>query len=166
METTPLVTSIDHVNTQLQELLSAFTTAQLNMVPFEGSWTAAQVAEHIQKSVSADILYGTVEKRAPQEDKLEGLSQVFLNFDIKMKSPDFIVPSDRFHQKEELLTDLHDRWLKIKEAAQTLDLSLTCTDFEIPGVGYLTRYELIGFFVVHTTRHIHQLKNIQPYVIK
>ncbi|MFB6456185.1 DinB family protein [Chitinophaga sp. Hz27] len=163
MDTTALVAAIDQVNTELQQVLSSFTTEQLNTIPFQGSWTAAQVAEHIQKSVSADILYGNVEKRAPEADKLEGLRKVFLDYTIKMQSPDFIVPSDKFHTKEELLTDLNDRWLKIRKATETLELDYTCVDFEIPGIGFLTRYELIGFFVVHTTRHIHQLKNIRAH---
>ncbi|NIG56545.1 DinB family protein [Chitinophaga sp. Cy-1792] len=166
MDTAALVASIDQLSAELQQTLAAFTTEQLNTIPFEGSWTAAQVAEHIQKSVNADVLYGKVEKRPAQEDKLEGLRKIFLNFDIKMQSPDFIIPSGRFHEKEALLADLSERWQRISVAAQTLDLSLTCLDFEMPGMGYLTRYELIGFFVVHTTRHIHQLKKIQPYVIK
>ncbi|RAJ83675.1 DinB family protein [Chitinophaga dinghuensis] len=166
METAELIHSIDQVNTQLQDIISSFTTEQLNTVPFEGSWTAAQVAEHIEKSVSPGMLYGTVENRTQQEDKLQGIRQVFLNYDIKMKSPDFILPSDKIHTKEELLADVSSRWQQLKEAAQTLDLSATCVDFEIPGIGYLTRYELIGFFVVHTTRHIHQLKNIHSYFKK
>ncbi len=166
METAALVASIDYVKTQLQDVLSSFTTEQLNTVPFEGSWTAAQVAEHIEKSVHPGILYGNVENRAPQEDKLKGIREVFLNYDIKMKSPDFILPSDKSHTKEELLADVDSRWEQLKEAAQTLDLSATCVDFEIPGIGYLTRYELIGFYVVHTTRHLHQLKNIHAYFEK
>lgn len=33
-------------------------------------------------------------------------------------------------------------------------------DFEIPGIGNLTIYELLNFGVFHTQRHTYQLKNI------
>jgi hypothetical protein len=42
----------------------------------------------------------------------------------------------------------------------TLDLDMTCLDFDIRTFGYLTRLEAVYFFLYHTKKHIHQLQNI------
>jgi hypothetical protein len=41
------------------------------------------------------------------------------------------------------------------------DLTLTCLDFELPGMGNLTIYEMLHFGVFHTQSHLSQLKNIR-----
>src|SRR5690606_23068765 len=130
---------------------------QVNVVPFEGSWTAGQVAEHVLKSSGvAEILYGNVEPadRAPDQH-VAPLREQFLNFGIKMQSPEFILPSDGDHDKAQLAADLENVWKKTAAAAATLDLSMMCLDFALPTIGTMTRYEWISFLVVHTQRHIH-----------
>ncbi len=48
--------------------LSSLSQEQLNAVPFEGSWTAAQLGEHLHKSYNvAELLYGPV-KHAKRSD--------------------------------------------------------------------------------------------------
>ena len=53
-----------------------------------------------------------------------------------------------------------DKFDKLIEAARTLDLSLTCIDFEIPTFGLFTRLEFVWFYIVHTQRHTFQLQKI------
>ncbi|GEP97853.1 DinB family protein [Chitinophaga cymbidii] len=161
-----LLADIQTTVSGLMQTLSSFNDDQINKVPFEGSWTAGQVAEHVLKSSGiAEILHGKVEQpnRAPDQ-YVAPLREQFLNFDIKMKSPDFILPSDGAHDKEELMAELESIWKKTAAAAATLDLSMMCLDFELPTLGTMTRYEWIRFLVVHTQRHTHQLKNIHKAV--
>jgi hypothetical protein len=147
---------------ELNNILSAFSEAQLDEVPFEGSWTPGEVAEHIIKSLSGIKLFleGPVKEpgRAPDE-KVKALEDLFLNFDIKMKSPDFILPQAKQHSKEEQLRVLTALEQEMLDAAK-LDLSLLCEAGEFPTFGYLTRLEWIHFFLAHTQRHTQQLKNI------
>ncbi|SIO17781.1 DinB family protein [Chitinophaga niabensis] len=158
---TELNTEIKETQTALLQALDAFNQEQLNKVPFEGSWTGGQVGEHLTKAVSAGLLYGnTTETERPPDVMVKPLRDQFLNFDIKMKSPDFIIPSDGPHVKQEVRGQLEKIWEEIEEAASTLDLTKTCLDFELPGAGHLTRLEWLNFMVVHTKRHTHQLKNI------
>jgi hypothetical protein len=44
--------------------------------------------------------------------------------------------------------------------AESMDLSLTCTDFPFPTLGEFTRWEWITFIIYHTKKHIFQIKNI------
>jgi hypothetical protein len=153
---------LSNVTGELVETLSSLTGQQLNTVPFEGSWTAGELGEHLNKSYGvAELLYGPVRKteRDPAE-KVKQIKDVFLNYDIKMKSPDFIVPEKKEYDKDSLLNSLHLSINKIKLGAETLNLDETCTAMALPNLGEMTRTEWIYFVIYHTQRHVHQLKDI------
>jgi hypothetical protein len=145
----------------LLQAISSVSDNRFNTVPFKGSWTAAQVADHLLKAVGTAVLYGKTKptERKPDEKAAE-TAKLFLNMDIKMKSPDFILPSEDEQDKQVIFNRAETTFSKLIEAAETLDLSLICLDFEIPGFGEFTRLEFIWFYIVHTQRHINQLKNI------
>lgn len=148
---------------ELLATVSSFKEEDINIIPFEGSWTAGQVGEHIYKSMSgiSHSLQGAVKKtnRDPAE-KVKAIGDIFLNFDFKMQSPDFILPSELPHDKTLLLRCLTLITSEVKEQMAAQDLSATCLQSILPGFGDLTRLELNYFIVFHTQRHIHQLKNI------
>ncbi len=147
----------------LLQALNSFNDENINTVPFEGSWTGGQVAEHILKSASGvlEALNAAVKptERDPEEH-VKQLADIFLNFDIKMKSPDFVLPSNDLKNRDLLIQSLEETFDGIKEVAETKDLTVTCTTFAMPVLGELTRIEFIEFTIVHTKRHTHQLKNI------
>ena len=156
------------VKRELIQAISVFNEEEFNTIPFKGSWTAGQVAEHVYKSVSAFTkgLYGKVKPTTRQPDeKVEPIKKTFLDFDTKMSSPDFIIPSNGFHDKNAILSSLKSTMDKITEAIKTFDLSATCLSFIPPAIGELTRLESIYFVIYHTQRHIHQLKNISQKVV-
>jgi len=147
------------------ESLNRFSEEGLNEVPYEGGWTAGQVGEHLVKSGGvADVVYGRVEAtQRPPDEKLPVL-RMFLDFSIKMQSPDFIVPSDGYHDKTEIVEQLRQIWERFGEAVETLDMNETCIDFDMPMVGKLTRMEWVSFQVYHTKRHLWQLQRIYDVV--
>jgi DinB superfamily len=162
-----LLGQLELTTRELLQTIAAFSPEQFNQIPFEGSWTAGQVAEHLLKSESGipEVVSGATKptERAIDE-KLGAIESIFLDFEIKMKSPDFIIPGNGPHNKEEILdafTSVRDRMINM---ARTMDLSLTCTSFPFPEIGELTRWEWLGFAVCHSTRHIRQLKNIYQKV--
>lgn len=159
---------IDDTITELIELVSSFDQAAFNLVPFEGSWTAGQLAKHLVMSNSGfiEIVNGPIREsnRAPDQ-MVEKIKNDFLNFSIKMKSPDFVVPPESNYEKEQLLGSLKDIKLKAIQAIDTLDLEKTCIAFELPVYGFLTRLEALHFILYHTQRHIQQLKNIHRKVV-
>jgi hypothetical protein len=161
MDIKGLKAQVPETGAAIVEQLELFNEQQLNTIPFEGSWTAGQVGEHLLKSGGAvEVVFGrTVPTERAFDEKIPMLS-IFLDFSIKMQSPDFILPSDGFHPKKELIEGMHKTWEGIREAVDTLDLTKTCLDFEMPGIGLITRFEWISFYVFHTQRHLHQLKNI------
>ena len=145
----------------LIEGLTRFSEEELNEVPYEGSWTAGQVGEHLIRSAGvADVVFGRTEATSRQPDEKLPVLRMFLDFSIRMKSPDFIVPSDGYHDQGEIVEQLRKVWDRFGEAVETLDLNETCLDFEMPMVGRLTRLEWISFQVYHTKRHLWQLGRI------
>lgn len=104
-----LLTELENAKTNLAQAISSIADNQFNTVPFKDSWTAGQVTEHIFKALGVDVLYGKTEptERTPDEN-VEETGKLFLNMEIKMKSPDFIYPSDGPHDKKEMLAKLED----------------------------------------------------------
>lgn len=144
-------------------LLSSANEAQINAVPFERSWTAAQTGMHLLKSgTGMDKLFvdpAPVTERVPDENA-EELKSIFLDFNKKFESPEFILPEDKHYNKEELLILLKELRPAITEALKKTNLK------EVPELpdwnpfkGH-TKLELVYFMTYHTQRHNHQIKNI------
>ncbi|MBC7827664.1 MAG: DinB family protein [Chitinophagaceae bacterium] len=160
---TEIQTKIDNTLTELIQLFSTIDQQQINIVPYEGSWTAAQLAQHMILSNSgfAEMINGPVKETKRNPDELvERIKSDFLDFTTKMKSPDPIVPAMAQYNKEDLLNSSKNIRENVHTAIQTEDLTKTCVMFELPGYGFLTRLEAAHFILYHTQRHIHQLKKI------
>jgi len=155
------------VSKELIQLLSSFSLKQINAIPFEGSWTAGQVAQHLVMSglAFADLLNGPSKKTERTADEFVAtIKEIFLNFHNKLESPDFIKPAIINYDKSSLLSSLENIKVSITHAVKTSELAETCLAFELPVLGYLTRLEAINFVIAHTQRHIHQLKKIYSTV--
>lgn len=150
----------------LIQLLEKFDDRTINIVPFAGSWTGAQVIDHLTKSnrsiSKALLLKGTASNREADERVAE-LKSVFLNFDTKFKSPDFILPDNGIFRKEILNANLAHSFSKLREHADTIDLSDMINH---PVFGDITKFEILYFVVFHTQRHIRQLENIYKITMK
>jgi hypothetical protein len=163
METVKLFDEIDTVLFELVASVSVFTEQEVNQIPFEGSWTPGQVGQHIFMSVDgfSKLLVGNVsETRRSPDQQVANLKAAFLNYDIKMKSPDFIIPLEKKYEKNELIRRLLSVKKKLSEFDIHEDMTKTCIDFKLPVMGYLTRTEIAHFIIYHSRRHVHQLKNI------
>ncbi len=149
------------------QLLSSFNEKEINTIPFEGSWTAAQVCQHLYKSENGmDALFYAPAQPADRdpEERAASLKEMFLNFEIKMKSPDFILPEEKEYEKAELEKSLTKTKDKIIEAAQKVDLAEIAPLPEQNPLNGSTKLELVHFLTYHTMRHNHQLRNIHGLV--
>jgi hypothetical protein len=158
------ITRLRQTTTELLKLIKKFDNKRFNEVAFTGSWTAARVADHIRKSVKGipSVLNGgsSQPERIPDE-KFELIRKVFLDFEARYQAPEFIIPADAQHTVEEMHTRLSEVFNSLISTAESIDLSLVYPDFEVPRMGKFTGFEWIEFVHCHTSRHIHQLRNIQ-----
>lgn len=164
-----LQNTITEANDEFLNALDLFDQDNINTVPFEGSWTGGQVAEHILKSVSGilETLNGpSVATDRNPEEHVKMFGEVFLNMDIKMKSPDFIIPSSSPKDRAFLQASLTKTFDGIEESAGKDDLMETCRSFQMPTIGLLTKIEWIQFAGFHARRHAQQLKNIAGHLKK
>jgi hypothetical protein len=158
-----IIREADETLSALEYEFSRFDSPQINEVPFEGSWTAGQLAEHLVLSNSGflEVINGPVaETDKPADLMVKEIRKDFLNFNVNYNSPKEIYPEDRTYNQPELLKSLKQIREGISDAITGLDLTKTCTAYELPGYGFLTRLEAIYFVIYHTQRHVHQLKNI------
>lgn len=148
-------------------LLRTFLPEEINRIPYPGSWTAGQVAEHIHKSDKGLIflLNGTTREadRDPAE-KRESLEKMFMDFGTKMQSPERIIPEQKDYDKTALIKRFEDDRINLRDAIVDCDLTALCTSYPFPGFGELTKLELVSFVIYHTKRHVHQLEKIAHLV--
>ena len=146
---------------ELRGLVNSLNENETDTIPFEGSWTAGQLLEHLDKAVGPGILNGNVQPTdRPADEKVAMVKNIFLDFTTKFTSPDFIEPTETVHDKNVLLASLSGKFDELITASETMNLGEECLDFEVPGMGRFTRMEWIYFQMIHTQRHLHQLKNI------
>ncbi len=158
-----LLIEIEETRKALIRIITLFPNDQFNKMSSEGSWTPAQVTDHISRSLSgvADLLYAnTKPTKRDAGEKSAAVKKMFLDFNLKMKSPEFVLPGNDPLEKDQVMEILGKNMEKLKEATETLDISATTTVFELPGFGEFTRAEWITFGIYHTRRHTAQLSNI------
>ncbi len=151
---------------ELISILEDFSPSDLNEIPFYASWTAGQVGDHLYRSYAViKTLYGNVVSASrPVDEKIDGIRELFLDFNIKMSSPEAILPSMISIDKITLLDGLKERIEKLDKFIREEDLFLVCTDYAIPEYGPFTGLEWVYFTIYHTQRHLHQIKRIKDII--
>jgi hypothetical protein len=163
LNTDKLFTDLDAITEEFLLLITSARESIFNIIPFEDSWTVAQLATHVRKSNNA-IEQGLEMQGLPAErnvdERVDELKKTFLNFKAKFQSPEFILPAKENYIKEEVVARLQQSVNRLKELREKSNL------FEVissPALGEITKFEMLNFVVFHTKRHIRQLKNILEY---
>ncbi len=154
---------------KLYDLVSSFSKEEINIVPFEGSWTAGQTTQHIILACSGltMLFAGNTEKTIREPDQnVKALDAIFLDYSAKYQSPENIKPPDIEYEKGTLLASIKKIQNDLFKAAETYDLTLTCLDSKVPGFDHFTIYEWLHFAIVHTQRHTKQIKSIYEHIKK
>ena len=164
LEKERLIEVLEGTTRQLMKKVQRFDELVINVIPFANSWTAAQVADHLTKSNNsiskAMLLNGTTINRNPRA-RVDELQKIFLDFDSKLKSPDFILPSQDIYEKEVVMNNLKWSVEKLMEVSSESELSEMINH---RAFGDITKFEILYFVHFHTLRHIHQLDKIYEAV--
>ncbi|MBS1566159.1 MAG: DinB family protein [Bacteroidetes bacterium] len=159
-----LVQQLEDAYTSFLEALARVPAGKIDTVPFEGSWTAGQLAEHIIKAgfSAGDFLRNNVQPTTdrPADAGVPMLRSIFLDFDTKLHSPDFLVPQESRHDKTAQLAKLESIKTEYIDVVNEVDLSYTCLGSKMPGGGYMTRLEWVSLNIFHTQRHARQMQRI------
>lgn len=155
-----LLAEIRKVFSDMHREFVAISEADINKVPYEKSWTAAQLIRHVTKSVNGiSGSLATIAKPATRNpaERINELRSIFLDLDKKMQSPDFIAPEDRPYRKEESVKELEHSIESLVDVCETIDLKEVVEGLPL---GPITKLELLHFVLYHTQRHLSQLKKI------
>lgn len=139
----------------------AFDESSINKVPFAGSWTPARVATHIILATDGVPDHKTGKTDRAFDAELPKIRPWWEDLNQKFKSPEPLKPDDQPKEKSKLLSELNRVREKDLAIIAKDDLSLLCLDFELPSIGFLTRYEWLWFIEMHLKRHTYQLTNMR-----
>lgn len=160
----PMPVAFDITMTRFLHLLEAFSEKGLNTIPYKGSWTAAQVADHVTRSnrsiVQALDLQGTATLRMPDERAPE-LEALFLDLTTKFQSPDFILPGKGPFDPVVLVQQFGSSATQLRNTAAD---TILAESIQHPAFGEITKLELLYFVVYHVQRHTRQLQHIYETV--
>lgn len=156
--------SFDEVVSELLLLIATFTKEEINRHPYDGSWSAAQVTEHITKSIAsvrqALQTSGKIIDREADERVAE-IKAMFLDFSLKFKAAEALLPTATYTDTTTLVSELTGSVDLFKQAAREANLSEA---IPVPGFGELTKFELLYLALYHTYRHIQQIKNLRGMI--
>lgn len=147
---------------KLREIIDA-SSDFFNRPPSYGGWTPGQCTRHIQMSIGgiAVLLDGqSDQKRLPANEKVPLIISIFLNFDKKFNAPEFIVPENKEFDPGRFRDFFQQMEKDLLATLNGLDLEYLVKGFEVPGMGPMTRLELLAFALFHTQRHIRQIEKM------
>lgn len=154
-------TDIESSTIALEEALASCANDLFNSRPANGGWTAAQILEHlwlIERSVNKQLAGVANATEREVDKKVEIIKTLFEDNSKQYDSPTVFVPTDGWKNKTELVEKLNAERKQLAALASQLDLTETCLAFKHPYLGAFTRYEWIYFIVIHSNRHLIQLK--------
>lgn len=138
-----------------------------NRVPFEGSWSPAQVGDHVLKflnGIKAALELPQAEPgRAPDAHE-PVLREIFLNFERKAKAPAFVEPATGHIDKTALLNALEETTGALNTRIGDGRLLTLCAGAPFPTLGDMTGMEWVLFGNYHLQRHTRQLEQMQPFL--
>jgi len=134
---------------------------RINSIPFKDSWTPGQLFNHVTKSTNGMAHVMAVPATPAHRDpgiRIAELKETFLDFSIKMESPESIVPDKGPYEIESTIADLAHAFQAFKENVNAADLEELVEGLPL---GPITKLELLYFVQYHTQRHLHQLEKIE-----
>ncbi|TPD67291.1 DinB family protein [Flavobacterium microcysteis] len=168
-DTAALIGTTNATYDGFEKLLLSVDNSLWDKNPAENSWSVGQVMEHILKANSGlkNLLPENVgETDRAIDEKIPLMKSIFLDFSTKLDAPEFIIPVETLHDKQQQLDKLKAIKKDTLQLIDSLDLSKTCMGFELPVFGHLTRLEWINFSLFHAQRHTEQVRKIIAVIAK
>lgn len=155
-----LISNYERTTSELLALLRSHDEKGINQKPDTGMWSMAQVADHIRLSNNS-IAKALALKGKPLDrhagERVNELKAIFLDFQKKFQSPDFILPTKDIYNPDQLLNELEQSIRQINNQMYEAELNELINH---PAFGDISKFEIFHFVLYHTQRHLQQVKNI------
>lgn len=151
------------VNTEsFTELIQSITDEQFNTKPNDFTWSVAENVEHIIRSEFGTArLFNSATKKDPERDSeaiIKKMKSRFLDRSKTLQAFGALLPTEGDKAKKELLQKFEASRNQVTELIQTQDMDELCMLYKHPLLGHMTRREWVSFNIVHTHRHMEQIK--------
>lgn len=168
MDKAALIEQVESSTNSFLGLFEQFPADKLHLAPSPGSWSAAQVLEHlliVESGVNNVMLAPpqAKEERNPDE-KVAYIAQIFNDMDRRYQAGAQIHPRGKQIPAEELIEKFRSVREKLIQIIEDQNLAISCGAFTHQVFGNLTRLEWVHFNIIHARRHREQLKRIQSVV--
>ena len=155
-----LLSEISSAVAGLNTLMATVDAYKVNISPYDDSWTAPQLLNHVTKSINgmakAMQTDSAPANRNPAK-RVDELRKIFLDFSQKFQSPAFIVPDNRTYEPLRTINQLNEAFERFEESASTANLADLIEGLPF---GAVTKLEIMYFTLFHTQRHLHQMEKI------
>jgi len=145
------------------EAMYEFDETVFNQALDSNTWSGAELCSHVVKSLEFihQKVNGIVRPcERNMEEHITVLRQMMEDMDAKGKSAEILLPAPGFKSRTEMRIALTQAAQALLKDIKTLELTALCQDMDFPGLGQLTRYEVICFAAFHMDRHRRQLLTI------
>jgi DinB superfamily len=160
LDTNKILSETSDTVSAISNLMDAVDEEKVNTIPFEGSWTAAQLLRHVSKSMQGMAKAMQMEAKPANRnpgERTAGLKKVFLDFSRKLTQPEFLIPENQVYKKQAAIDELNKSFSGFKANASRANLNELVEGLPL---GPITKLEIVHFVLYHTQRHLHQMKNI------
>jgi hypothetical protein len=145
--------------------LSRFDGKRFNQRPASGGWTPAQIAEHLLVIERRTINVLSGKREAPEAGRSPDAHVAAMEARLtdrinKIDAPPALVPSEIPKEKQELTDTLIAARQELVNMVSQQDMHLLLPEFPHRLFGVLTGLEWAQFTILHTNRHIEQLKEM------
>lgn len=155
---------IDEAVWALDSLIATLDEDKMNIVPYDGSWTAGQLIRHIVKSTNGMAKVMLQHSRLAERniaERVPELQKIFLDFSSKMRSPESIVPEEEHYERLTSIQELHAAFGQFRENTERAHLYDLVEGLPL---GPITKLEILHFVLYHTQRHLNQMKKISDVI--
>lgn len=156
------------VRGEIWESVKGLSDEQLNMVVAEGTWTIAQVLEHLYLMEKVAIDSFPDIKKVDEKNPVK-IRRVHLIIDRSQKvdAPEFLVPNKEFQSLVTLKEKLQGtRDIIVRKYKTYGEQDLTELAMPHPVFGSLTLGQWISFIGYHEKRHLTQIEEIKEALLQ
>lgn len=149
--------------TSFVELIKSTPDELFNSKPDGETWSIAENLEHIIRSEFGIVKLFNGPTKQTEHDinaNIQRIEKRFLNRTNKTKAPKIVSPKQGDKNKTTLLEQFSTQRKQATELLANQNSDETCTLYENPIYGFVSRKEWIHFNIYHTQRHTLQIQEL------
>jgi hypothetical protein len=164
---TPTLLPLLQQNTStLINQLHQYNLLSFNQKPADGKWSAREIAEHLlllDQKLNVILSTTPIDPERDPQQKVSLIQTALLNRTNAYTAPTYLLPTGPDQEPATIAQQILTEREKIMAYTTANDMNLLYHEVKHPMLGRLTGVEWIHFLIVHTERHLEQMRELlQP----